>query len=112
MGMINTIEDTYQGIKRILFKNFPDEDLGRLRDFVERLYDHNLDKVEPFDERITGHLRIIFYVGNWYQVITEFKKKGIDMCNDEFDIEKASDLLYQYVINPKYYENEQTRVKL
>lgn len=112
MGMINTKEDTYQNIKRVIFSNWSDEELGRLKDFVEKLYDHNLDIVEPFNELITAHLRIIFYVGNWYQIITDYKKKGIDICEDEFDIQKASCLLYQYVLNPKMYENEQTRVKL
>lgn len=112
MGMINTKEDTYQSIKRILFHNIPDEDLDRLRVFVNRLYDHNLEKVEPFDEIITAHLRIIFYVGNWYQIISDYKKKGINICKDEFDMEKASCLLFQYVLSPKDYENEQTRVKL
>ena len=112
MGMINTKEDTYQNIKRVLFSRWPDEELGRLRSFVDGLYNHNLDKVEPFDERITAHLRIIFYVGNWYQIIGDWKKKGVDITKDEFDIQNASCLLYQYVVNPKMYENEQTRVRL
>ena len=112
MGMVNTKEDTYQNIKRVLFSKWPDEELGRLKSFVDGLYDHNLEKVEPFDELITAHFRIILYVGNWYQIITDYKKKGIDICNHDFDVQKVSCLLYQYVTNPKMYENEQTRVKL
>ena len=112
MGKVNTVEDTYQNIKAILFSNWADEDLGRLRDFVNGLHNHNLETVEPFDKLITDHFRIMFYVGNWYQIITEYKKKDFDICEHEFDIQNVSCLLYQYVTNPEMYENEETRVRL
>ena len=112
MGMINTTEDVYKNIKQIIFTNWPDEKLDRLKIFVKQLFDFNLKSVEPFDERITAHIRILFYVGNWYQIICDYKKQGIDICNDEFDYVTASNLLYQYVVNYKFYENEETRVKL
>lgn len=109
MGAIKTEEDVYEQIKAIMFHHYTDDKLIRLKGFVHNLFDHNLKSVEPYDEIITSHIRIIFYIGNWYQIITEYKKQGFDILNDDFDLSEVSDLLFQYVLNPESYEKKKTR---
>ncbi|MBR5662718.1 MAG: hypothetical protein IKX00_03575 [Bacilli bacterium] len=109
MACVNTKEDVYNSIKFFVFKNWEDKDLDRLRVFVDNLFDHNQKEVAPFDRLITSHLRIYFYINNWYQIINEYKKVNFDILSDDFDLGEVSTLLYQYVTNPKEFENIKTR---
>ena len=110
MAIPNTKDDVYNNIKFFVFRNWKDEDLGRLREFVDGLFDHEKKAVAPFDELTTSHIRIIYSINNYYQIIQEYKDKGFDIFEDEFDISEASSILFMYVTNREKSENTKTRV--
>ena len=110
MGRIVTKEDVYDSIKYFVFRQWPDEKLDKLRVFVEQLFDHNLIAVEPFDEKETSNIRIIYYIGNWPDIIKKYNNQGIDICNSDFDLIEASKKLYSYVVMEKSDINSKTRV--
>lgn len=106
-----TKKDVYDNINFFVFNEKAldtPEKVKRLRLFVDDLFDINIKSVYPFDDIITAHLRILFYIDGYMDIFNHYLNEGIDLRED-YDIVEVSNKLYTFILYPERFIKNKTR---
>ena len=114
MSKINTKEDVYNNLKFFVFNNWSLKDnfgeMPELRKFVDQLFDFNYKSVLPFNEETTANIRVLYSIGDWQKIISDYYEEGIDLLNNNFNLIQCAAILHDFILYPERFLKKKTRV--